>query len=246
MIQQLVMVQLPLGTMERSHSARMLRDIPGLLPEAYAMLARGCPNIGGDRSILRTFRLLQGLSNVYRFPNRLVLNRGYFGPQWNEHSGKARKIQGDLVEYLMGDVLPFLFETCKIGLPSTRLPREQELLPLFVAVKAFLKNQRAPIPIALAFGIHTILTGVFEMQGDTDVHDVAAVSKVCLRSLVCLFVCLLAVWRLHRPGSSLEPLLAVSFAGHVPALLSPARNATGIQVSSRQSLKAQFGPDGWN
>jgi hypothetical protein len=139
------------------------------------------PHIGGTRSIVSTQRLVQCLSSVHNPNTRLELKRGFFGRQWDEKSKKAVQIPGDLDEFLMGDVMPHLFAICTWGLASNKLPRENELLPLFVMIKSFLKSPNQPCPVALTFGVHTLLTAVFEMQGNDDMHQLAVTSKVCGR-----------------------------------------------------------------
>jgi len=57
------------------------------------------------------------------------------------------------------------------------LPHEEELLPLLPLVRNYALHPKKPVSWALAFGIHTILTSIFEVQGDGDVHNVAQVAE---------------------------------------------------------------------
>lgn len=134
--------------------------------------------IGGkERPIAHTIRLLQGLSNVISPGRGLTLKRGYFGPQWNETSKQAKQIALDMDELLMGDILPHLLAMCNKTLLSSDLPFENELLPLFVQLKGFVKKPERPVSWALAFSIHSILTAVFEVQGSHCVQTLGETAK---------------------------------------------------------------------
>ena len=58
------------------------------------------------------------------------------------------------------------------------LAREDELLPLFVLIRQFIEHPDLPVPISLTFGIHTLLTSLFEMQGNNDIQDLGITTKV--------------------------------------------------------------------
>ena len=151
-------------------------------------------NIGGkSRSILHTHKLLQGLSGVYSPDSgMLILKRGFFGRQWNEDSKKASSINGDLDEFLMGDVMPVLLDLCSRGLPANDIPRKRELLPLYDVVSRFTKSSgMEPVSFAFSFAVHLLLTSVLEMQGSHCIRRLATGAKVrlcfsCLLSLVLL------------------------------------------------------------
>lgn len=134
--------------------------------------------IGKGRSIIHTVRLLQGLSNVIEDRNGDIMSKaGVFGRQWDEGSRKATKIQHDMDDLLMADILPMLINMCHTGLMSSTLPREQELLPFFVSLKAFVKNPEQPISWTLAFSVHSLLTSIFELQGSNHMHSLAETAK---------------------------------------------------------------------
>lgn len=147
----------------------------GVIPHCWL---QGNTFIGGDRSMVMTVRLLQGLSNlIQKEKGPLEVKRGSFGRQWDEGRNRASKIQGDLDEFLMGDALPVLLYMCSDGMLSMELPRENELLTFFTVIKSFVANPEKAIPWSLAFAVHTLLTSVIEMQGDTDMHDLATTAK---------------------------------------------------------------------
>lgn len=131
--------------------------------------------IGGDRSILNTQVHVQ---HVLRIPKLYGLDC-VFGPLWDEQNFLAEKIHGDMDELLMKEILPDLLYTCAAGSLSRNVPWTDELLPLVKMVKDFLDKPTKPIPLALTFGIHAILTSIFVLQGDGDVTTVANVAKVC-------------------------------------------------------------------
>ncbi len=136
--------------------------------------------IGTDkRYILLTVKLLQGLSNVIQDrQGHLLMRKGFFGKPWDESKqGVATRISRDMDEFLMGDVLVYLINACHGGLLAQRLPREEELMPFFARLKDFVKNPMQPVSWSLAFAVHTLLTSVFEMQGNNDVHSLAETAK---------------------------------------------------------------------
>eukprot|EP00978_Attheya_sp_CCMP212_P017004 scaffold45035_cov49-Attheya_sp.AAC.3 len=133
----------------------------------------------GSRNILNTVRLLQVLSKVIQErEGRVVCKEGFFGKKWDEGKNKAYTITGDMDDFLMADALPFLIDCCYDGILSTNLPFEGELLPVFSQLKAFVKSPTQPVSWSLAFAVHTLLTSVFEMQGNGDVESLGRTAKL--------------------------------------------------------------------
>ena len=134
--------------------------------------------IGGrDRCMMNTIRMLQGLSNVVKKGKPLILKRGFFGRQWDEARKKATRINEDMDELLMGDLLPTLLSMCTDGLLSMTLPRESELLTFFTVLKSFTKSPEKAVPWSLAFAVHALLTSFFEMQGHNDIEKLGRMAK---------------------------------------------------------------------
>lgn len=138
--------------------------------------------IGQDRSILHTIRLLQLFGGVVAKtpPNRKVqAKRGSFGKSpWV--AGRATKIQSDMDELLMSDVLPSWLVMCRQGIVGkAKLPIEAELCPLFVSLRSFFENPEHPVSWGLSFGLHAMLTGVLEIGAELD--SVSSVSKSSFR-----------------------------------------------------------------
>lgn len=146
----------------------------GLFPHTWL---RESEFIGRNRSILVPIRLLQGFSAIKPEQNKLILKQGFFGKKWDEYSRKAKKIQGDMDEFLMGDVMPLLINMCDEGTMSKILPMESELLPFFVHMRSFVKNPERPVTWALVFAVHSLLTSVIEVQGMSDVKTLGNVAK---------------------------------------------------------------------
>jgi hypothetical protein len=68
--------------------------------------------IGMNRSITHTIRLVQSLSNLIKDLNgRLISRKGCFGPDFDPTRPVSR-IQVEMDELLMGDVLPLLINMC--------------------------------------------------------------------------------------------------------------------------------------
>jgi len=123
------------------------------------------PNIAGDRSIIHTLRLIQifGATIANVADDKFIEpKRGLFGPtRWC--AGRATKIYGDLDELFMSDILPQWFLMCRDGIiGKVDLPRENELLTLFVLMRQFVKAPGSPVSFSLTFGLHAMLTAILE------------------------------------------------------------------------------------
>jgi hypothetical protein len=156
--------------------AAKLREL-GLTPHRWLQHKQF---IGGDRNILNTQRLVQGLSTLltnYHHP-KLEVKAGSFGRRWEERYCLAKKIQGDMDQLLMGDILPELLASCRRGALSSEVPRMDELLPLFKLLRQYIDKPSKPVPLSLTFGVHSILASIFELQGRNDVTWLAIATKV--------------------------------------------------------------------
>ena len=133
-----------------------------------------------DRSILMTTRFLQSLSNIIHEQKfTLITREGFFGKSWNETSkGIAKRISQDMDELLMAEILPILINVC-CGSVWQELPHQDELLPLFSLLRNYARDPKQPVSWALAFAVHTILTSIFEVQGNNHVHGMAEVAEAC-------------------------------------------------------------------
>jgi hypothetical protein len=142
--------------------------------------------IGGDRNILNSQRLLQGLSNVLMTSpqTKFAPKPGSFGIPWDEGRYLAKKIQGDMDQLLMADILPELLASCQHGLLSTEILGKDELLPFFKLLCLYIANPAKPVSLALTFGVHAILTSIFELQGHNDIFFITLATKVWTTSLL--------------------------------------------------------------
>lgn len=186
MIRVAVQLETPIGQ-EHQTNQHFFQSAKQPLPNQWLQYYE---HIGGEkRSIIHTHRLIQSLSysieqsaelitSDSQTTTRLELKRGYFGKHFDETHCCATTIHDDLDEYVMGDVLPYLIDICMNGLVSTKLPREDELLPLFVMLKRLIQYPALPIPSSLTFGVHTLLTAIYEIQGDNDLRDISLATKV--------------------------------------------------------------------
>lgn len=136
--------------------------------------------IGGDRNILNTQKLLQGLSDLLTdFPkSKLACKPGFWGERWNERRCLAKKIRGDMDQLMMEDVMPELIANCQRGPMASNVPRMDELLPVFKLLRHYVTNPTKPVSLSLTFSVHAILTSIFETQGNNHVSFLAAASKV--------------------------------------------------------------------
>jgi hypothetical protein len=83
----------------------------------------------------------------------------------------------DMDSLLMGDILPHLLSMCDCSLLSTSLPYESELLPLFEQLKKYSNDPRKPVSWTLAFGVHAVLTSIFEVQGENCVRGLGEIAR---------------------------------------------------------------------
>lgn len=187
-----VHVEIKTGMDQQVHqppgSAAAMHEL-GLSPHSWM---RHKTFIGGGRNILNTHRLMQGLSSVINGPAKLICKPGFFGKAWDEKR-PCRKIQGDMDQLLLGEIMPELVASCRFGILSTELPRMDELLPLFKLLRQYIAKPTKPVPLSLTFGVHAILTSIFELQGDNHIGLLYLASKVCL--LVCVAFQRITYWR---------------------------------------------------
>jgi hypothetical protein len=150
--------------------------------------------IGGTRSIVHTHRLLQLLSDIYdrsMISKRLKfrMKEGPFGRQFDEKEKMATQISGHLDDFFIAEVMPELLSACGWGLLGCINEMDEELLPLIPMIRSFLTNSKeAPLHVSLTFGLHILLTSVFELQGDEDVHVLAVAAKVRHFFYCCVYL----------------------------------------------------------
>jgi len=77
---------------------------------------------------------------------------------------------------LYSEIMPVLLRLCWLRADS-KLPYEDELFPLLPLMKSYAFNPEKPVSWAFAFAIQTLLTSIFEVQGDGDVHNIAQVAE---------------------------------------------------------------------
>jgi hypothetical protein len=179
MIEEAVMVEGPLLSNQRSQRRRIF-DLSTIAQHSWLKELRF---IGGTRSIVHTHRLLQLLSDLYdrnMISKRLKfrMKEGPFGRQFDEKEKMATQIAGHLDDFFVAEVMPELLSCCGWGLLSCINEMDEELLPLIPMIRSFLSNKDAPLHVSLTFGLHVLLTSVFELQGNEDVHVLAVAAKV--------------------------------------------------------------------
>jgi len=169
-LHHVVSLEVPIGAEISMNSgiASLYRRVSGL--SSHSWLPK-CHFIGGDRSIDHTIRLLQTFGDVVRNTpqdRQIVAKRGFFGPSpWR--SGRSRKIHNDLDELLMSDILPAWVVMCRKGILGTsKLPRENEICPLLVQLRAYVENPGKPIDWSTSFAVHALLTAILETDGIFD------------------------------------------------------------------------------
>ena len=112
LIRSFVMNEIPLCTENKNVSKLHSYSVDLEWPKGHSWIQADCmPNIGGDRSILHTLKLLQSFTSIINhnigLPDAAMIeaHRGLYGPSpWR--SGCTKKIHGDMDELLMADILP--------------------------------------------------------------------------------------------------------------------------------------------
>jgi len=65
----------------------------------------------------------------------------------------------------MADIMPKMVLMCRKGIiGETKLPREDELCPLFVLMRKYVKEPEKPVSWSIVFAIHAMLTAVLEVD----------------------------------------------------------------------------------
>ena len=154
-------------TMERiSILSLMKSDAP--LQEPHSWFAN-MSKIGGERSICHTIRLLQIFGDVLKQTpvGMAPIGEDYFGPSWVQ--GRPSNIAGDMDELLMADILPQLYLIFKHGiLGNVELPMMDDIAPLWMIFRAYVKHPEKKVSWSLAFSVHALLTSILETDQITD------------------------------------------------------------------------------
>jgi hypothetical protein len=108
---------------------------------------------------------------------------------------------------------------------------DEELLPLIPMIRSFLINKDAPLHVSLTFGLNILLTSVFELQGNEDVHVLAVAAKVCYFSMIAS-IHMLRILILH--SQSVCNLDFFFFFGHVQN--SYFRFIEQVEIQTRKSF----------
>ena len=139
-------------------------------------------HIGGDRCLLNTQCLVQKLMGIVREKTKLVGKRGFWGPEFNEMR-PARRIRGDLDEVFAANIMPELMEIC-FRAPFSCLPDRPQLITVLELMQQYInKDRTSPVPVALTFGLHAVLTSIFVLQGDGDLARIATYTKQSYNTL---------------------------------------------------------------
>jgi hypothetical protein len=162
-LQQLVSIEIPIGP-EKGEVARHLSS-PQMAGHSSYSWIQNMPFIGGDRAIHHTIRLLQTFGGViHDTPDHrgIEAKRGIFGQSpWVP--GRSHKIS-DLDDLVMTDILPKWVLMCRKGVIGvTGLPRENELCPLYVLLRKYVKEPQKPVSWSIAFAVHAMTTAVLEV-----------------------------------------------------------------------------------
>jgi hypothetical protein len=142
--------------------------------------------IGGDSCLLNTHKIVR----MTMFSLKIEKGRmgaaeaDWFGKPFDENKHPARRILGDLDEPFMNAIIPELAAICKIA-PFETLPNRSHLITVIDLLQRQAKGDPTkPLPVALTFGLHAVLTSIYVLQGQDDLARLAAKSK---RSFDMLF-----------------------------------------------------------
>jgi len=182
-IQRLVLLEVPMK-MEINGELNAMRaqlQMAGNPVASHSWLP-GMEFIGGDRAIHHTIRLLQLFAGVIdscpsdkqmEFDPRRA---GLFGKSpWIAGRRSNSKIR-DMDELLMSTLLPEWANMCRMGVVGVmKLPWEDELCPLYAALRSYVENPRKSVTWSCAFGVHAVLMGILEV--DMELYEIMKVRK---------------------------------------------------------------------
>ena len=138
------------------------------------------PHIGQDRCILNTQKIVQMVLDIVEPNQKLIGRPGFWGIEFDELRRPATGIRGDLDETLAGKILPELIAIAWAA-PWHQLPEVPQLLPvlhmLHQQVRTRGQDCTAPVPVALTFGLHAMLTAILVIQGNGDLARLASYTK---------------------------------------------------------------------
>jgi hypothetical protein len=146
----------------------------GLTPHSWFSRS---PYVGGDRCILNTQNITQMVFDLVQDQNKLIGKPGFWGELFDEHHLPALRIRGDMDEAFAANILPELITIC-LHAPFKCLPERTQLLTILDLLSAQLQGNRdEPIPLALSFGLHAMLTSIFVVQGQGHLAQIATSLK---------------------------------------------------------------------
>ena len=138
------------------------------------------PHIGQDRCILNTQKIVQMVLDIVEPNQKLIGRPGFWGIEFDELRRPATGIRGDLDETLAGKILPEVIAIAWAA-PWHQLPEVPQLLPvlhmLHQQVRTRGQDCTAPVPVALTFGLHAMLTAILVIQGNGDLARLASYTK---------------------------------------------------------------------
>jgi hypothetical protein len=139
--------------------------------------------IGGGACILNTQNIAQKLMDSMEDGKKPVAKPGFWGPEFDENSNPAKSIRGGLDEAFAASILPELMGICQ-RTPFSCLPERAQLLTVLDLLYHHVKGDRtSPIPVALTFGLHAMLTSVMVLQGNGDLVRIASFAKQSYNTL---------------------------------------------------------------
>ncbi|CAJ1934011.1 unnamed protein product [Cylindrotheca closterium] len=137
---------------------------------SHSWIPRDMENIGGDRAIHHTIRLLQffgAIVSQIEEDGGIAITPGFFGPKWEP--SRSGKIHEDMDDLLMSEILPKWFLLSRDGiLGKTDLPRQNELATFWTCMKEYFNAPTNPVRWSIAFAVHAMLTAIIETDGVID------------------------------------------------------------------------------
>ena len=184
-----------ISAMEEHLNPEMVDQLTGVYETKPHTWMDGSYYIGEDRCIFNTQKILQRRFNQIIYGTKFRGLEPFGGDVWIEDEVPAKKIRGDLDQLLSSEILPELIAWCDYRISPIgcirSLPYIKELLPLVHLMRTHVEklfdenknNRLLPVPISLTFGIHALLTSIFELQGCGDVKRLAKFTKASFNTL---------------------------------------------------------------
>lgn len=141
---------------------------------------RGFQEIGGDNSILHTHCILQSVTHSFKTGcEGLEPTPDRIGPSWNETEGMAKSSSDPCMDELIWrQIMPELVSISHRNAQYLPTDDFSRAFPVLRCLRDWTEGGDRPVPLSVTAGFHALVLGIFHLQGEGDVENIARVSKM--------------------------------------------------------------------